>query len=103
MTLVIDGVAFPVQARSSASHPDDRAAEDLAFGARDTLEDLRAGRIPSQFQERGITTWQGWMMFCTPHVARHFNVDEHALLEAWVSHYALGLFNQQQDAGGKIT
>ncbi len=73
--VVVNNYAFPCRERSTAKNPVMRCEEDLAFGARGTLEDIRV--------RYGVET----MMMALHQVARHFMVNRNELLEGWVGHY----------------
>ena len=94
-TVRVGPVDFPAAPRSTAQNPAHRAEEDLAFGARDTLEDIRLHGLEFAARQGRLglwDTWQALLMDAVKPVARHFQVDADALLEGWVRHYGPGLF-----------
>ena len=90
--LVIAGHAFPVRARSDAPTEEGRREENLHFAACDSLEELRKVKVPPYFRENcTVDTWQSWLMFLLPRVAKHFEVDREELAYTWAKHYGVGL------------
>lgn len=73
--LIVDGVALPCRPKSDAVEQWARREEDLVFGARDTLEDIR--------RQYGTAA----MMQYLPAVAKHFGFHRNDVLREWVKHY----------------
>jgi len=67
------GLAVPH--RSNATDKKDKYEEDLAFGAREALEEAR--------RWRGVDL----MMVALRPIAEHFEVDRGELLGSWARHY----------------
>lgn len=97
--IVIDNLAFPCGAPSDSKDPKHRHAENLHLNGPQMLEDARFNwcrvSIQSVYQptlkRNGITTWQSFMMFMLPHVAKHYGVERHELLKAWMANYGYRL------------
>jgi hypothetical protein len=92
--LILNGYALPCEPRSNAPDPQDRQEEDLHFGALPTLARLRLARLPAALWAR-FPDWQSRLLWLLPHVARHYEVDEEALLAAWARHYGPGLAREE--------
>lgn len=82
--LVLHGHAFAVHARSLA-FPEDCRAEEDGLNARESLEHLVDSPGPL-VREAGLDTWQKRLMYFLKPVARHFGVDDEALLRKYLSH-----------------
>ncbi len=82
--LVLHGHAFAVHARSLA-FPEDCRAEEDGLNARESLEHLVDSAGPL-VREAGLDTWQKRLMYFLKPVARHFGVDDEALLRKYLSH-----------------
>lgn len=76
--IVVENYAMETRLKSDARDPQMRQEEDLAFGARGTLEDIRV--------RYGIDM----MMAALRQVAEHFEVDREQLIRGWVKHYGPG-------------
>lgn len=85
--LVIYGFALSAVPRSDAPDETGRRAENLLF-AMETIENLRRRPIPSW-------SWQQWMLYAAPYVARHYAVEKDGLLAAWTKHCGPSLFLSQ--------
>lgn len=103
--LVVHNIALPARARSNAASEEYRREEDLHFNARDTLEDLRkmwplSGVYADLVERGGLKTWQDWMMYLLPHVAKHYGLHRNDVLEKWVHHYGISLCFDRMAEGG---
>lgn len=88
--IVIEGMAFPARPHSDAPDAQDCAEEDLAFAARDTLEDIRRSRsLPV-----GFDCWQAFFCTAAKVVAKHYGVGYDALCEEWARHYGLTVLTE---------
>jgi hypothetical protein len=82
--LVIEGVQFHCNPHSNAQNPNYVREED-EFAAWNVLEWHRKKfphALPVQF-EGEFDTWQNWMMYLLPHVAKHYAVSKDAVLKGW--------------------
>jgi hypothetical protein len=82
---MLHGHAFAVHARSTAEHEDWRADED-GLNARESLEHLVDDASHPFMLKAGLDTWQKRLMYFLKPVARHFGVDDEALLQRYLRH-----------------
>ena len=94
--LVVDGVGLYCDPHSDTDNERWRREED-EWAAWETLE-LHRHRFPDavdpKFREK-FTSWQGWMMFLLPRIAKHYGVDKEKVLLGWTRHHAPTIIYEQ--------
>ena len=90
--IVIDNLHFPVLKKSD--NPDEKGRiEEDGYSAATALDMFKSWwghtNVNMLVERRGLKTWQEWVMFALPHIAKFYNVDRKLVMKEWTRSYAV--------------